>query len=314
MISAEDFLTIDLPALLCGILAAVACAIPGTLLMLRRQALLGDALSHAVWPGIVVAFLISGDVGAVPLLLGAIGAAVLAALLMELIRRVGGVEPGAAMGAVFTGFFALGVVLLEQQVGRQVHLDVNHALMGNVEGILWIGPRTWSEAADPAMLALLPAQLGLLAVAALSLAVLAWMFLKELRLAIFDPGFATMTGFSPTLVGMGLMLATVVATVAAFQAVGAILVIAMLTCPPAAARLLTRQLGPQLACSAILAALSAVMGYGLATLPALLGGPTLSAAGMMAVASGLVLLAALGWRRLTDAAQRRTALLHPPRA
>ncbi len=308
MISVEDFLTIDLPALLCGVLAAVACAIPGTLLMLRRQALLGDALSHAVWPGIVVAFLLTGDMAAGPLLLGAIAAAALAAGLMELIRRVGGVEPGAAMGAVFTGFFAFGVLLLEQQVGRRVHLDVSHALMGNVEGILWIGPTGWADMLTAENIAALPPQLGLLAVTAVAMAVLAAVALKELRVVIFDGDFARLTGFRPGLIGLLLVLAVVVATVAAFQAVGAILVIAMLTCPPAAARLLTQRLGRQLACSAGLAAFSAVLGYGLAVLPGLLGGPTLSAAGMMAVAAGLVLLAAMGWRQWRLTGQRRHAV------
>jgi hypothetical protein len=100
-----DFVQFSLTPILIGIFASVACALPGNFLILRRQALIGDAISHVVLPGIVVAFLLTGVVSAMPMLLGAAAAAVLAVVLIEVVKRVGQVEPGAAMGVVFTTLF-----------------------------------------------------------------------------------------------------------------------------------------------------------------------------------------------------------------
>ena len=100
--SAPDFLIIDLPAMLVAVLAAASCGLLGNFLVLRRQALIGDAISHVALPGIVVGFLVAGEIATFPLMLGAMGAAILAAVLIETIRRVGGLESGAAMGVVFT--------------------------------------------------------------------------------------------------------------------------------------------------------------------------------------------------------------------
>ena len=111
---ASDFIALSLPPLLIGICAAMACALPGNFLLLRKQALIGDAISHVVLPGIVVAFLVTGQVSTWPMMLGAAGAAILSVLLIELIRRVGRIESGAAMGVIFTSMFAAGVLLLEQ--------------------------------------------------------------------------------------------------------------------------------------------------------------------------------------------------------
>jgi manganese/zinc/iron transport system permease protein len=133
-----DFVQFSLTPILIGIFASVACALPGNFLILRRQALIGDAISHVVLPGIVVAFLLTGVVSAMPMLLGAAAAAVLAVVLIEVVKRVGQVEPGAAMGVVFTTLFAAGVLLLEQSDTSSVHLDVEHALMGNLESLIWL--------------------------------------------------------------------------------------------------------------------------------------------------------------------------------
>ena len=107
-----DFVTLSLTPILIGALAAVACALPGNFIVLRRQALIGDAISHVVLPGIVVAFLITGAVATLPMILGAAGAALVAVALIEAVRRLGRIEPGAAMGVVFTAMFAGGVLLL----------------------------------------------------------------------------------------------------------------------------------------------------------------------------------------------------------
>jgi hypothetical protein len=152
----NEFVTFSLTPILIGIFAAVACALPGNFLILRRQALIGDAISHVVLPGIVVAFLLTGAVSSLPMLLGAAGAAVVAVVLIELVKRVGQVEPGAAMGVVFTTLFAAGVLLLEQSDTSSVHLDVEHALMGNLESLIWLRAEGWASLLDPVALSGLP--------------------------------------------------------------------------------------------------------------------------------------------------------------
>src|SRR5690606_31959285 len=148
----SEFVQLSLTPMLIGILAAIACALPGNFLVLRRQALIGDAISHVVLPGIVAAFLITGSVSTWPMLLGAAGAAVVAVVLIEAIKRLGRMEPGAAMGVVFTSLFAAGVLLLEQSDTSSVHLDVEHALYGNLESLIWFAAEDWSSLVDSAAL------------------------------------------------------------------------------------------------------------------------------------------------------------------
>jgi len=151
-----EFVQLSLVPLLIAVLAAVACALPGNFLLLRRQALIGDAISHVALPGIVAAFLITGRVSTWPMMLGAAGSAVVAVTVIEAIRRLGRIEPGAAMGVTFTSMFAAGVLLLEQSDTSRVHLDVEHALYGNLESLVWLGAKGWGSLVDPAALAELP--------------------------------------------------------------------------------------------------------------------------------------------------------------
>ncbi|HET8728816.1 MAG TPA: metal ABC transporter permease [Alphaproteobacteria bacterium] len=294
-ITLADFLTIDLPAMLVGTLAAVPCALLGNFLVLRRQALIGDALSHVVLPGIVVGFMISGSVGTVPMMAGALGAALVAVVLIELIRRLGRLETGAAMGVVFTVMFAAGVVMLERGVGSRVHLDAHHALYGAVELTYWRGPTDWASLLDPGVWAALPRSIAVLAAATTVIAASIALFYKELKITTFDPGLATSLGIRASWVNAGLILMVAVAAVAAFEAVGSILVIAMFICPPATARMLTDRLSRQIALSALVAALSGVFGYVFAAfVPLWLGGAnSLTAAGMIAVVAGVFQLLAM---------------------
>ncbi|WP_373355188.1 metal ABC transporter permease [Pseudoroseicyclus sp. CXY001] len=286
-----EFVQLSLTPMLIGALAAVACALPGNFLILRRQALIGDAISHVVLPGIVVAFLLTGTIAAVPMLLGAAGAALLATGLIEAIRRLGNIEPGAAMGVVFTTLFAAGVLLLERTDTSSVHLDVEHALMGNLESLIWFAADGWGSLLDPAALAALPPELGRMALAAALVTVLTLVFWRPLKLSTFDEGFARTLGLPVTLIGLGLVAVAAMAAVAAFDAVGSIIVIAMFICPPAAARLLTDNLAVQVGLSALIALASALLGYVVAGYgPIWLGGSdAVSAAGMIATLSGLAL-------------------------
>ena len=291
-----EFVPLSLPPLLIGTFAALACAIPGNFLVLRRQALIGDAISHVVLPGIVIGFLITGAATTWPMMLGAAGAAVFSVLLIEVIRRLGRIEPGAAMGVVFTTLFAAGVLLLEQSDTSSVHLDVQHALYGNLESLIWLDAEGWDSLLDPQALAGLPPELFRMAAVLALIVLLTFAFWRPLKIATFDEGFARTIGLPVATISLGLVIAAAIAAVAAFDAVGSIIVIAMFICPPAAARLMTNRLGPQVAWSALFAVLSAVLGYVLAGYgPLWLGfDNSVSAAGMIATVSGLILgLAAL---------------------
>jgi len=286
-----EFVSLSLPPLLIGIFAAIACALPGNFLLLRRQALIGDAISHVVLPGIVLAFLVTGAVSAWPMMLGAGVAALVTVVLIELIRRVGRIEPGAAMGVVFTAMFAGGVLLLEQSDTSEVHLDVQHALYGNLESLIWLDGLGWGALLDPGALATLPPELPRMALTLLFVIAYTAILWRPLKLSTFDEGFARTLGLPTGLIGLSLVIVAAIAAVAAFDAVGSIIVIAMFICPPAAARMMTDRLERQIAWSVGFAALSAVLGYVLAGYgPLWLGyGNAVSAAGMIATVSGAIL-------------------------
>jgi manganese/zinc/iron transport system permease protein len=289
-----EFVQLSLTPMLAGTLAAVACALPGNFLLLRRQALIGDAIAHVVLPGVVAAFLLTGRISTWPMMAGAAAAALLAVGLIEAIRRVGRIEPGAAMGVTFTAMFAAGVLLLERAGAGGVHLDVEHALMGNLESLIWLDATGWWSLADPAALAGLPPELGRLAAVCALNALLIAAFWRPLAISTFDEGFARSVGLPVGAIGVGLVASAASAAVAAFDAVGSIIVIAMFVCPPAAARLMTDRLAAQVGWSVAFAAVSAVLGYVLAGYgPLWLGSAhSVSAAGMIATVSGALLAAA----------------------
>ncbi|MBO9407055.1 metal ABC transporter permease [Shimia sp. R9_1] len=292
--SGAEFVPLSLTPMLIGVLSAIACALPGNFLLLRKQALIGDAISHVVLPGIVTAFLLTGIVAAVPMMLGAAGAAVVAVVMIEAIRRLGNIEPGAAMGLTFTTLFAAGVLLLEQSDTSGVHLDVEHALYGNLESLIWLDAIGWESLLDPAALAGLPPELARVAIALFGVVVFLWLFWRPLVLSTFDESFAQSMGVPTTALGIAVVMVSALAAVAAFDAVGSIIVIAMFICPPAAARLMTNRLEHQIAWSVVFAGLSAVLGYVLAGYGPLWIGfeDAVSAAGMIATVSGLILAVA----------------------
>lgn len=286
-----EFVALSLSPILIGVCVAVACALPGNFLLLRRQALIGDAISHVVLPGIVVAFLLTGVVATGPMLLGAAGAAVLSVIAIEVIRRLGRIEAGAAMGVVFTAMFAGGVLLLERSDTSSVHLDVEHALFGNLESLIWLDADGWGSLIDPTALAGLPVELPRMALALVVVAAFLWLFWRPLALSTFDEGFARGVGLRTAPLGLALVVVSAIAAVAAFDAVGSIIVIAMFICPPAAARMMTNRLGHQVAWSAGFATVAAILGYVLAGYGPLWVGASasVSAAGMIATVSGVIL-------------------------
>ncbi|MCC5823312.1 MAG: metal ABC transporter permease [Phycisphaerales bacterium] len=291
------FLTLDLAPLLAATLAACACALVGNYLVLRRQSLMGDAISHAVLPGIAAAFILTASREPIPMLLGAAAAGLVTVALTSLIQSLGKVDRGAAMGVTFTTLFALGVVLI-QHIPRTIDLDADCVLHGNLEALLWFPPDNITLAS----LATLPRQVHTLAFVMLGTIAFTAVFYKELRLTSFDPALAGALGFRPGLVNTLLMTLAAAAVVASFEAVGSILVIAMLICPPAAARMLTNRLGTQILLSQAIAIATAVGGYFAATQlpPLFVPDLTLNAAGMIATVSGIFVLAAAIVARIKD--------------
>lgn len=288
-----NFLQLDAMSLAAGLLAAVLCGLLGNFLILRKLSLMGDAISHSVLPGLVAAFLISHSRSPGPMFIGAAVAGIVTVLLVELVRKVGRVETGAAMGVVFSILFALGVLLIEQASIPGVDLDPDCVLYGELSTIFWIPPNTWAEFLTLDTLVLVPRQVVTLFVMAILATGFVVILFKELRLAAFDPALATAQGFHAGFMHFLLMLFVAAATVASFEAVGSILVIAMLICPAATARLLTDSLRPQIVVSVCVAGVAAVLGYlGANALPAAMGRSwSLNSAGMMTVAVGALFLA-----------------------
>lgn len=289
---ASLFLTLDLPAMLAGAFAAAACALVGCFLVLRRMSLMGDAISHAALPGLVAAFLISGSNHTLPMLTGAVVVGILTTALTELVYRLSKVEPGAAMGVVFTTLFAIGVIMLERAAGGNAHIDADCVLYGQLESVSWLNaPASFADIWLAESWAHFPRQVTTLAVAfALTLAFVVLCY-RPLKITSFDPALAASLGIRAGLVRYALMTVTAVVSVAAFEAVGSILVVAMLIVPAMAAHLLTDRLAPMLVISVVISVVAAVVGYALGAFgPRALGSAaSVSAAGMMGVALGATL-------------------------
>lgn len=234
---------------------SMACGVLGCFLVLRRMSLLGDAISHAILPGLAVAFIVTGSREPWAMLGGAMIVGVLTALLSNGLNRWGRVPEDASMGVVFTTLFALGVILITLGA-RNVDLDPGCVLYGLIEFVPFDTVRLAGHEIPRSFLwlgAALAVNVGLITV-----------FYKELKIVCFDPYLATTMGISATAVHYGLMTAVAATSVASFEAVGSILVIAMLVAPGATAQLLTDRLSRMLGWSAAIGALCAVAGYALA--------------------------------------------------
>ena len=260
-------------------LAAVNCALLGNFLLLRKLSMMGDAISHAVLPGLAVALLIAGGLYPSAMFAGAVVVGLLTAMLVQFVHR-GGVDEGASMGVVFTSLFAVGLILIRQVVDQaKIDLDPGCVLFGDL-------------AAAPGELASLfgwhipraAIVLGLMLV--LNTVFVVGLF-KELRITAFDPGLADTLGIKSGFMHYATMALVAMTAVAAFEAVGSILVVALLIVPPATAYLLTRRLGVMVVLSVLLAMAAAALGHIFSTtIPARFGHNGFNTAGMIAVVAG----------------------------
>jgi manganese/zinc/iron transport system permease protein len=265
-------MTPQLEVQLIATIIAAACALPGVFLVLRRMAMMSDAISHTVLFGIVVGFFLTRDLGSPLLFLGAVLTGVLTVGLVELLNRTRLVKEDAAIGLVFPVLFSLAVILISRYAGN-VHLDVDAVLLGELafapfDRVTIFGLSVPRALAVGSIILLI--NLGIIAV-----------FYKEITLATFDIELAAALGFAPALIHYGLMAMVSMTAVAAFDAVGSILVIALMIAPPAAAYLLTDRLPRMIGLSMLLGAISAISGYWLARWY------DLSIAGSMATMSGV---------------------------
>ncbi|GAB7388580.1 manganese ABC transporter permease MntD [Bacillaceae bacterium] len=257
--------------LLTGSLVGASCGLVGCFLLLRRMAMLGDAISHTVLLGIVGAFLLTHRLDSVTMLIGATVVGLLTAFLIQTLHSFG-VQSDAAIGVVFTSLFALGVAFVSY-FAKDIHLDVEHILYGEIAFVPWdtlvvngveLGSRAVWLTGGVFLLDLL----------------LVALFYKEIKICSFDPQLAATVGIPVLLIHYLLMGLVSLTTVTSFESVGAILVVAMLVAPGATAYLLTDRLSGMLGLSVLLGILSAVAGYGLASLW------DVSIAGAMATAAG----------------------------
>ncbi|QCD63284.1 metal ABC transporter permease [Tenacibaculum maritimum] len=237
-------------------LVAIACAIPGTFLVLRKMALISDAISHSILPGLVIGFFITHDLGAPLLIVMAALSGIITVVLVEFIQKTRLVKEDTAIGLVFPALFSVGVILISKNA-NDVHLDTDVVLLGE----LAFAPfdRLLVNGIDLGPKSLWVVGMILLITIGLLLA-----FFKELKISTFDAGLATALGFSPAILHYGLMSVASVTTVGAFDVVGAILVVALMIAPAATAYLLTDDLKKMLFFAAFFGVFSAILGYWLA--------------------------------------------------
>ncbi|GAB3661203.1 manganese ABC transporter permease MntD [Echinicola sediminis] len=243
--------------ILTGSMIAISCGLLGTFLMLRKMAMTGDAISHAVLPGIVIAFLISGSRQGLTMVIGAGLVGLIATVFIEYLTQKVKLQSDASIGITFTSLFAIGIIMITF-LANQIDLDQDCVLYGEIAYVpidLWItgdgqimGPRT----------------LYLSGINLLLSSSFIFLYFKELKLSTFDPEFAATIGISTAGVNYGLMGMVSYTTVTSFEAVGAILVVALLVVPPATAYLWTKSLKKLMLLSTLLGIGIAFFGYYLA--------------------------------------------------
>ncbi|HEY9489393.1 MAG TPA: metal ABC transporter permease [Chryseosolibacter sp.] len=247
----------DLYIILTAALVSMSCALLGCYLILRKMAMVGDAISHAVLPGIVVAFLISGSRDSATMLIGAGLIGIVTTFLIEFLHKKAKLQADASIGVTFTWLFAVGVVLISLFAGK-VDLDQDCVLYGEIAyvpldlvitgGGTILGPRALYVA-------------GAILILIISFILFGY---KELFLTTFDPAYASAIGVSTTLWHYLLMGAVSATTVGSFEQVGAILVVALLIAPAATAYLLTDNFKLMLLIACGAGVLSSITGYYLA--------------------------------------------------
>ncbi|WP_199620562.1 metal ABC transporter permease [Paenibacillus alkalitolerans] len=235
-----------------GVMVAAACSIVGSFLVLRKMAMVGDAISHAVLPGIVIAFLLSGTRDSLWMLLSASVLGLITVFLIQMFHQ-SGVQSDASIGVVFTALFSIGVVLVSLY-SRQVDLDLDCVLYGEISYAAWTKLHLFGTDMGPK-------SLWALGIALVLMLGVIGLFYKQFKICAFDPAMAAAVGIPVALFHYALMGLVSVTTVASFESVGAILVLGMLVIPPASAYLMTERLSRMIVYSVGYGVGSALLGY-----------------------------------------------------
>jgi manganese/zinc/iron transport system permease protein len=234
---------------LMAFLVTATCGLVGNYLILRRMALVGDAISHSVLPGLAVAYLFTGALSIPVMFAGALGAGLLTTVLIEFIHTRSRIKADAAIGITFCTLFAVGVVIINVFASR-VHLDTDCVLYGELSFLgLSRGPNET-----------VPQEVLVMGGVAVVVVLLITLFYKELLVSSFDASLSASLGFPPKFIHLALMAVLSIVVVSAFESVGAILVIATLILPGATAQLISTRLPTCLWLSVLFAAISAVLG------------------------------------------------------
>lgn len=260
--------------LLTGSMVGITCGLTGVFLILRKTAMIADAISHTVLFGIVVAFMITQSLNGFWMLLGAAIAGLLTTYLVQVLQS-GGLQEDAAIGVVFTSLFALGVLFITLFAGN-VHLDVEHVLMGEIAFVPW---DTWSILGFT-----MPKAVWMLSIVLVLNVLFLVLFYKEIKLSTFDPVFAMSIGLPIIVMHYSYMTLVSLTTVASFDSVGAVLVVAMLIGPAATAYLISKSVRSMILWSMTFGVTAAITGYYLAKLW------NTSIAGMMAAMIGILFM------------------------
>lgn len=271
-----------LRGLAAGLLAAVSCALLSAFVVWRGMAFVGDALAHAILPGIVIAYIFGFS-----LFFGALGAAALAVLGIGLISSQRRLKEDTAIGIVFSGFFALGVLLMSRVTTYQ---DLGHILFGNILGV---------ATTDLLLMSV---------VVVVTLGVLALSY-KEILVASFDPAHSVAIGLSPALVRYLLLFLLAMTTVVAIQTVGVILVLSLLVTPAAAASMLSKRLRTIVVLSVVMSVIATLVGFYLSFYSDLPSGPAI------VLTLTLFFVLAFAWSRLRErraSFRRQLSLRRPP--
>jgi manganese/zinc/iron transport system permease protein len=265
---------------LMGFFVTAACGLLGNYLLLRRMALIGDAISHSILPGLVVAFMIFKTATTWVAFTGALAAGMLTVLIIEFIHRQSRVKPDAAICIAFTTLFAVGVVLMSMlESTGSFHIDADCVLYGEIAFVPLEPPVVWNGySLGP------PSALRMIVVFGVVILAIAT-FYRELLVTSFDPGLAKSLGMRTAVWHYGLMGALALVVVSAFEAVGAILAVAMLIVPPMFAAQVSDRLPVRLGLTILHAALSATIGLHISVWL------NCSAAGAMVVAAALLFVA-----------------------
>lgn len=251
-------MSIHLQVLLIAILVAAACCLPGVFLVLMKMAMMTDAITHSVLLGITLGYLLTHDLHSPLLLIGASLVGILTVFLVNLLVKTHLLAEDSAIGVVFPFLFSLAIIIISR-AGPNLHLDTDSVLLGELAFAPYhrlflfnidLGPVSFYSVGS--ILLINVTLLGL--------------FYKELKLAIFDPAYASSVGFSPIWLSYGLMTSVSITTVGAFEAVGSILVIAFMIGPPMTAYLLTDELKIMIILSLCIGAVQAIIGYQIAVI------------------------------------------------